>query len=64
MDDALLDIVLARLDRMHLAPEPAGLLLAACEGDDSLNAQLSGAAGQGSCVRQGGVLTSPLMGVA
>lgn len=47
MDDVLLDVILARLDRVHLAPQPTGLLLAACEGEDSLDAQLSGAARPG-----------------
>jgi recombinational DNA repair ATPase RecF len=42
MDDALLAIVLARLDRVPLAEEAASLLLAACEDDASLAASLSG----------------------
>ena len=42
MDEALLDVVLARLDRVPLAEEAASLLLAACEGDDALTAELSG----------------------
>jgi recombinational DNA repair ATPase RecF len=42
MDDALLEVILSRLDRVPLEPEPAGLLLAACEGHDRLEAQLSG----------------------
>ena len=42
MDEALLDVVLARLDRVPLADEVASLLLAACEGEDALTAELSG----------------------
>jgi hypothetical protein len=46
MDEALLDVVLARVDRVPLAEEEeeaaASLLLAACEGDDALTAELSG----------------------
>ncbi len=42
MDEALLDVVLARLDRVPLAEGAASLLLAACEGDAALAAELSG----------------------
>jgi energy-coupling factor transporter ATP-binding protein EcfA2 len=42
VDDILLDLVLARLDDVPLADESASLLLAACDGDASLSAQLSG----------------------
>lgn len=42
MDDVLLDLVLARLDRFRLPGEAVSLLLAACEGDASLAARLSG----------------------
>jgi recombinational DNA repair ATPase RecF len=41
MDDALLDVILGRLDVVPLADEPTGLLLAACEDEESLRAQLS-----------------------
>ena len=40
MDDALLNIVLERLDAKPLPDEAAGLLLAACESEESLAAQL------------------------
>lgn len=40
MDDALLDLVLERLDAVPLAVEAAGLLLAACESAASLTAQV------------------------
>ncbi len=42
MDEALLDVVLARLDRVPLEERAASLLLAACEGDTALAAELSG----------------------
>ena len=42
MDEALLDVVLARLDRVPLDDVAASLLLAACEGDAVLAAELSG----------------------
>ena len=42
MDDALLDIVLGRLDRVPLEQEAERLLLAACDGDDGLAAELLG----------------------
>ena len=42
MDDVLLDLVLERLDKTPLKEEAAALLLAACEGEASLVAQLSG----------------------
>lgn len=42
VDDALLDVVLERLGNVPLADEAASLLLAACESDASLSAQLSG----------------------
>lgn len=42
MDEALLHVVLARLDRVPLAEEGASLLLAACESDDALTAKLCG----------------------
>ncbi len=42
MDDALLAIVLARLDRVPLPEAASSLLLAACEDDASLAASLSG----------------------
>ena len=42
MDEALLDAVLARLDRVPLEERAASLLLAACEGDAALTAELSG----------------------
>jgi DNA repair exonuclease SbcCD ATPase subunit len=42
MDDALLDVVLERLGKVPLADEAASLLLAACESDAILSAQLSG----------------------
>src|SRR5258708_31906894 len=48
MDDALLDVVLARLDRVPLAEKEGALLLAACEGDASLAAQLSGEVREGA----------------
>ena len=44
MDDALLELVLERLDRAPLAEEPAALLLAACESEASLTSQLDAAA--------------------
>jgi recombinational DNA repair ATPase RecF len=44
MDNALLGVVLARLDRMPLQEEAASLLLAACEDDASLAALLTGEA--------------------
>src|SRR5215472_11775236 len=53
MDDTLLGLVLARLDSVPLAEPAAGLLLAACDGDDSLAAQLSGHA-TASVERDGG----------
>ena len=43
MDDLLLDLVLARLDSVPLAEDAALLLLAACDSDASLAAQLSDA---------------------
>jgi hypothetical protein len=46
MDDVLLGIVLHRLDHRALADEPAGLMLAALEGEDALAAQLSAAPGE------------------
>jgi len=42
MDDALLGLVLERLDRTPLADAAADLLLAACDSDESLATQLSG----------------------
>ncbi len=42
MDEALLDVVLARLDTVPLEGEAASLLLAACEGDAVLAAEFSG----------------------
>jgi hypothetical protein len=42
MDDALLDVVLTRLDAKPLANEAASLLLAAFESETALHAQLSG----------------------
>jgi len=45
MDNALLDVVLTRLDVKPLAEEAASLLLAAFEGEAALLAQLSGDAG-------------------
>jgi len=42
MDDDLLDVVLGRLDQVTLGEEAASLLLAACEGDGALTAQLGG----------------------
>ena len=42
MDDALLDLVVARLDSVPLAEDASSLLLAACESDESLSEQLSG----------------------
>jgi recombinational DNA repair ATPase RecF len=42
VDDVLLDIVLARLDKVPLAATATSLLLAACDSDASLSAQLSG----------------------
>lgn len=42
MDDVLLDLVLARLDKVPLAENATALLLAACDSDASLSAQLSG----------------------
>lgn len=42
MDDVLLDLVLARLDEVPLAETATSLLLAACDSDASLSAQLSG----------------------
>jgi len=53
MDDTLLGLVLARLDSVPLAEPAAGLLLAACDGDDSLADQLSGHA-TASVERDGG----------
>ncbi len=47
MDEALLDVVLARLDRVPLEEEAASLLLAACEGDGALTAELSGGQREG-----------------
>ncbi len=44
MDDVLLDLVLARLERVPLRDEAAALLLAAREGDARLAALLTGAA--------------------
>jgi recombinational DNA repair ATPase RecF len=45
MDNALLDVVLTRLDAKPLAEEPASLLLAAFESEAALQAQLSGEPG-------------------
>jgi recombinational DNA repair ATPase RecF len=42
VDDVLLDLVLARLDKVPLAENATSLLLAACDSDASLSAQLSG----------------------
>lgn len=42
MDDMLLDVVLARLDRVPLEESAERLLLAACEDDDALAVELSG----------------------
>jgi recombinational DNA repair ATPase RecF len=42
VDDALLDVVLARLDAKPLAEDATSLLLAAFEGDAALHGQLSG----------------------
>lgn len=42
MDDVLLGLVLARLDKVPLAETATSLLLAACDSDASLFAQLSG----------------------
>jgi DNA repair exonuclease SbcCD ATPase subunit len=42
VDDALLGLVLARLDDVPLAEEAASLLLAACDSDASLSARLGG----------------------
>jgi hypothetical protein len=42
MDDALLGIVLRRLQELALPEQPTDLLLAAFEGEDSLEAQLGG----------------------
>ncbi len=42
MDDALLEVVLARLDRVPLEPEAERLLLAACDDDYALAAELLG----------------------
>jgi AAA domain len=42
VDDALLDVVLARLDKVPLDDDAERLLLAACESDGALAAQLSG----------------------
>ena len=42
MDEALLNVVLARLDRVPLEDVAAALLLAVCEGDAALAAELSG----------------------
>lgn len=53
MDDALLDVVLERLGKVPLADEAASLLLAACEDDASLSAQLSGES-SGVTERSGG----------
>jgi len=41
MDDALFSAVVERLDDNPLSPEAEGLLLAALDGDDTLNAQLN-----------------------
>ena len=41
MDDALFSAVVERLDDSPLSPEAEGLLLAALDGDDTLNAQLN-----------------------
>jgi hypothetical protein len=46
VDDTLLVLVLERLSAVPLAEEAASLLLAACEGDSSLAAQLGGEARQ------------------
>lgn len=47
MDEALLDVVLARLGQVPLAEEAASLLLAACQGDATLTAELSGESPEG-----------------
>jgi recombinational DNA repair ATPase RecF len=44
MDDALLELILTRLDAVPLGQEPTALLLAACDSEASLTAQLNGAA--------------------
>ena len=44
MDDVLLGIVLQRLGECPLAEEPADLLIAALDGDESLSAQMGGQA--------------------
>lgn len=46
MDDALLDIVLARLDMVPLEQDAERFLLAACESETALAAELSGAGRQ------------------
>src|SRR5215469_5498839 len=57
MDDALLDVVLARLDLAPLAEVPSSLLLAACEGDESLATELSGEPREGA-ERDGGLVAA------
>jgi hypothetical protein len=42
MNDALLELVLERLERVPLAAAASGLLLAACDSDESLAAELGG----------------------
>ena len=46
MDDALLEVVLERLDRAPLAHSAEQLLLAACDGEESLAAALGGEPGE------------------
>jgi len=46
MDDALLDVVVQRLEGSPLPDEASDLLLAALDGDDALGAQLEAAPAQ------------------
>lgn len=47
MDDALLDVVVERLERFPLADRASGLLLAALDGDEELRRELDAAPGAG-----------------
>jgi hypothetical protein len=59
MDNALLDVVLTRLDAKPLAEEPASLLLAAFESEAALQAQLSGEPGLTAAHRLAGPAAEP-----
>ena len=59
MDDTLLDLVLKRLSMVPLAPTAEHLLLAACDSDTALAAELSGKGGTASEHAAGEVVAEP-----